>query len=141
MGQEIQIDIASLKEITDRIFEHLLNEQQIKVVEVTPREDHYWGISSDDRHRIEQSPPEMHVGRLSDDWEFLMPLLADRHQAFPLMLIHLAPILQFIGRKSQLRRQEALMKNKPNVSVLIYGDSLDPLTLSATTPAVREMYT
>lgn len=91
------IDIAHLRTIVDSIFSHIEDDLGIKEVEL--REDQYWDFSDQVLYLGEKKEDEITVGSLYDDLEFLEPLLHDKDQAFPLMLIHVSPLLRYLAHK------------------------------------------
>ncbi len=95
MAKTKTIDIVELRRISDLIFEHILNTLEIKSVELT--EDMYWAISSNDLYDIEKDPKDFGIGQLFDDLEFLSHILDDESQAVPAMMMHLAPIFQYLA--------------------------------------------
>jgi hypothetical protein len=95
MAKTKTIDIAELRQITDLIFEHMLNTLEIKSVELM--EDMYWTISSNDLYDVEKDPKDFGIGQLYDDVDFLRHILDDESQAVPAMMMHLAPIFQYLA--------------------------------------------
>jgi len=94
---DLEIKIADLREVTNRIFEHIEKDLKLDVVRLT--EDYYWDVPSDRLYDMANRPAELDTGQLYDDWEFLSHILQDEDQAVSLMLIHLAPLLRYIGLK------------------------------------------
>ena len=43
-------------------------------------------------------PQQLDCGSLADDYEFVKAAHADREQAIPLVLVHLAPLLYALGK-------------------------------------------
>jgi hypothetical protein len=97
MEKNSVINIGQLRVIIDSILAHIENDLQIKEVELS--EDYYWNIADDVLYMGENEEKEITVGSLSDDLEFLMPLIHDKDRAFSLMLIHVAPILRYLALK------------------------------------------
>lgn len=62
-------------------------------------EDDCWDVQSPEKYRVLERPVELGVGKLSDDWEFLQNLSEDRREAVALMLLHAAPLLDYIGER------------------------------------------
>lgn len=95
MAKTKTIDIVELRKITDLIYEHILDNLKIKSVEMT--EDMYWSISAKDLYNIEKNPNDFGIGQLYDDLDFLRHILDDESQAVPPMMMHLAPIFQYLA--------------------------------------------
>lgn len=91
------INIPELRRIINCIISHVENDLQIKEIDLT--EDYYWNIPDDVLYMGEIKEDELAVGSLYADLDFLMPILGDEKQAFPLMLIHVAPILRYLALK------------------------------------------
>jgi hypothetical protein len=91
------IDIAEIRRISDLIFEHILNNLEVKSVELT--EDMYWTITPNDIYDIGNDPKDFGIGQLYDDLDFLRRILDDESQAVPAMMMHLAPILGYLATR------------------------------------------
>lgn len=94
-----EVDIRALKKVTDAILDRIVNDLKIEKVEIEDKSDYYWNVPSDRLFDIKPPQPELDVGRLADDWEFLQSILSDKDHAVALMLIHVAPLLRRIGEK------------------------------------------
>ena len=93
----MDVKVSELRIVVDRILEHI--EQDLGVDSVPLTQDDYWTVLSKDRFDFTKSPDTCGLGKLHDDWEFLQPLLRDKSQAVALMLIHVAPILEWLGEE------------------------------------------
>jgi arginine repressor len=93
------IDLQNIKIIVDTILDRMINELEIRKVCISDDQDFYWDLNKEDVFKVKEKQPDLGVGRLSDDWEFLQSILKDREHAVSLMLIHVAPLLRFIGEK------------------------------------------
>jgi len=91
------IDVAELREIVNKILDHILNDLKIKKVEID--QDFYWNVDSSSLYATKKKPPETDLGSLHDDLEFLREILEDKDQAVGLMLVHMAPLLRYLGEK------------------------------------------
>jgi hypothetical protein len=89
------INISELRVVVDSILSRIEHELDIKEIELT--KNYYWNIDDEVLYMGENKEGNITVGSLCDDMEFLMPLLHDKEQAFPLMLIHVAPILRYLA--------------------------------------------
>ncbi len=89
------INIAELRSIINSILSHVEDDLQLKEVELT--EDYYWAIPDDSLYAILEGANEPNIGSLCDDLEFGRHILNDKTRAFPLMLIHVAPLLQYLA--------------------------------------------
>ncbi len=84
-----------MQKISNLIFDHILNVLNVKSVELT--KDMYWSISQNDLYDIESEPKNFGIGQLYDDMDFLLKVLSDDSQAVPLMMMHLAPIFEYLS--------------------------------------------
>jgi hypothetical protein len=91
--KSIQIDV--LRRVVNGIFDFI--EKDLGIREVDLKKDHYWNVFDDDMYELAR-PEELGAGSLRDDWEFLLSSAKDRGQQLPIMLIHVAPILQALSQ-------------------------------------------
>ena len=91
----LEIRIADLRLITDRIFDHIEKDLHVSAVEI--KQDYYWDLQDDNLYDPANEPTELGLGQLYEDWQFLSAILVDKEQAVALMLLHLAPILRYVG--------------------------------------------
>ena len=94
---EQEIKISELRLVISRILDHI--EQNLGIASVKLNQDDYWEVLDDERYDFTKTPVNYGHGQLSDDWEFLSSILKDKDQAVALMLIHVAPILQWLGEE------------------------------------------
>ena len=94
---DLEINIADLREITNRIFDHIQNDLKIDRLHID--KDYYWDIPDEYLYDPLKDPAQFVLGQLYHDWEFLLPLITDKELAVSLMLIHVAPLLRYIGNK------------------------------------------
>lgn len=92
----MQIDIAELKQVIDRLFDHITETRGVKSCEFD--KDNYWNIPSQEVYEIDD-PKELDIGSLSDDWEFLSKLLQPESQPVAYQLTQLAPLLRYLGER------------------------------------------
>jgi hypothetical protein len=88
-----------LKKVVDAIFDHIGNDLKIEKLPLREDQDFYWEVPSDSLYAVKGAQPQLDVGRLRDDWEFLESITKDKSQAVALMLTHVAPLLRHIGEK------------------------------------------
>lgn len=93
------INVAQLRSVIDSIFAHMEDELRIEHLDLT--EDYYWTISDESLYMGELTKEHITVGSLFDDLDFLTPLLHDKSQAFPLMFIHVVPLLRYLAIKAK----------------------------------------
>jgi hypothetical protein len=95
-----EIDLANLKKVVNSILDHVTNDLGIEMLPIKDDRDFYWEVPSDQLWTVRQQQPQLDIGRLSDDWEFVEGLKdVPRNEAIALMLIHVAPLLRYVGEK------------------------------------------
>ncbi|GGC83413.1 hypothetical protein [Undibacterium terreum] len=96
MGKNKTINLEEFRSVVNAIFSHLIDDLKIKEIELT--EDYYWEILESSLYKFDQDPPSPRIGSLADDLDFLSSLLSDKSHAIPIMFLHVAPVLRFIGQ-------------------------------------------
>lgn len=94
---DTELDLAELRSAIDKIFEHIIAERKVTKLAIPIDKDYYWELSPSKLYQVGASQPQLDVGRLSDDWEFVSKILTDERQALGIMLSHVAPLLRFIS--------------------------------------------
>ena len=92
-----EIDVHALRKITDAILNHVIQDLGIEKITITEDRDFYWEVPQGRVHAVRQDQPQLDVGRLSDDWEFVENLIKEGEPKIALMLVHIAPLLRMIG--------------------------------------------
>jgi hypothetical protein len=96
-----EIDIKCLKNGIIAILDHLTEDLNIKQVRVPEEEDFYWSCPPSERYDTTKKPSEMWTGRLTDDVDLTKAIKRGSGGDISLNLIHLAPLLLYIGEKIQ----------------------------------------
>lgn len=94
-----ELDIRELKAVIDAIFDHIIHDVKVEKLTIKDEQDFYWDVPSNELYSVKGRQPQLEVGKLADDWEFLQAILKDKDQAVALMLIHAAPLLRQIGQE------------------------------------------
>jgi len=89
------IQIDTLRKVVNGILDFI--EKDLGLREVRLQKDNYWTVLEDSAPDAGK-PSEFGVGSLNDDWEFLLSSAKDKDQQLPIMLIHVAPILQALAQ-------------------------------------------
>lgn len=97
MEPKISVRIEVLREVTNRIFDFIERDLGKSTVDLS--HNFYWSIPDDVRYKVEQSPgkDELVNGSLVDDLDFVMSAYRDSGQAIPLVLMHIAPLLDALA--------------------------------------------
>lgn len=93
----MDIDLVELRQITMRLFDHLIEDR--KIAKVPLEENFYWTVPTDNLYRVASAPEELNVGSLHDDWGFISPLLSAETSPIAYQLTELSPLLSYIGHK------------------------------------------
>jgi hypothetical protein len=96
-----RVSVQELRVVIDHIFSRLIAEG-VDQIELAESDDFYWSIPKECLYDMSIKPPELNVGRLSDDWHFLSKI-SDMEEAFSIMFTHAAPLLQYIADRSSYR--------------------------------------
>ncbi len=91
----MEIDVAQLKTVVDRLFHHIIKTRGVRRVELGS--DLYWNIPEEELYNVVDRPEELDVGRLSDDWEFISKLINDEAHPVAYQLTEVAPLLRRLG--------------------------------------------
>lgn len=92
---ERMLELRKLKEAIDRVFDEVFDHLQVE--ELCLVEDYYFELSQDDRYNIVNNPLCYQLGSLFDDLDFVLAALEDGDSIPPIILIHIAPLLQYLG--------------------------------------------
>ena len=92
------IDLRTLRAAVNSIFDHLMEDLGVERVTIDPAEDFYWECSVPAVHDS-STAPSLEAGRLTDDLEFTKRIRREESGAVSYNLIHIAPLLRYIGEK------------------------------------------
>ena len=110
----VEIKIADLRLVINRIFDHIENDLGCMVVKLN--ENYYWDVSAKMRYEYDfdlEGSEGYERRQLYDDWKFLSPILQDEKLTVSPMLIHVAPLLRYIGEKDiYIRRTNCRRRNR-----------------------------
>ena len=93
----MQIPIAELQRIIERLFQHL-EDYGIDSVEIPV--DYYWNIPNDQIYKPYQDPSKIDMGQLSDDWSELQKIIHLDREPVGYDFVLLASIIRAIGEHS-----------------------------------------
>lgn len=90
------LDLRKLKHSIDKIFDHIFNTLQVENLNLC--ENYYFEILGDKKYQISEEISEPGIGSLYDDIDFVMSSLEwENTEIPPAMLMHIAPLLQYLG--------------------------------------------
>lgn len=94
-----EIDLTVLKKALNAVLEHLIEDLGIEKVAIDETEDCYWDCSAPEMFDMSTKPSLEEVGQLSDDLGFVRLIRRGQGADVSYNLIHLAPLLRYIGEK------------------------------------------
>jgi hypothetical protein len=95
-----EIDLRVLKNAVNAVLDHLIEDVGLASVPIEDSEDFYWELEFAKAHDVSTKPLEIEmVGRLTDDAEFMASVSKGFGADSSYNLIHIAPLLRFIGEK------------------------------------------
>jgi hypothetical protein len=89
----MEIPIHQLKAVSTKLFGYLEAQGNDSV---SIDEDYYWEVSDEDRYVVEKTP-ELVVGQLSEDWEFLQKLLEPDREPLSYHFVWMGKLCAAIG--------------------------------------------
>lgn len=93
------VNLAELKVAAVALIDNLIQLHGKDTIAINPDADFYWEVPLEALYEVKGTQPQLDVGRVSDDWEFVRPVAADAGAATPLALIHLAPVLRYLSER------------------------------------------
>lgn len=94
-----EIDLRRLQQVANLIFDHIVDDLGVRTVGLRDSADFYWEVPSSRLYAVRDDQPRLDVGRLSDDLDFLSNLGEESKNAPALLLVHLAPLLRYVGEE------------------------------------------
>lgn len=97
--KDLELDLVALRRVINLILDRMEQEAGSSRVAVTL--DNYWDVPSFMRYDFSNVPDgqTFEHGQLYHDWEFLTAILEDETQAVRPMLMHVAPLLRYLGER------------------------------------------
>jgi hypothetical protein len=96
-----EINLKMLKQAVDSVLDHLTDDLGRETVAIEDGEDFYWDCRAPEIYNSSTKPRELDVGRLSDDVDFVKLIQRGQSGDVSYNLIHLAPLLRYIGETVQ----------------------------------------
>lgn len=94
-----KIDLERLRAAVNAILDHVIQDLGIDSVAIEDKEDFYWTLPSPDIYDSSKKPEKLEAGRLTDDLEFTTLVRRGESADISYNLIHVAPLLHFVGEK------------------------------------------
>jgi hypothetical protein len=95
------VNLAELRAATVALLDNLIELHGKETIAIDPDSDFYWEVPLDVLCKVKSDPPQLDIGRVSDDWEFVRPIATDASAATPLVLLHLAPVLRYLSARAK----------------------------------------
>jgi hypothetical protein len=96
-----EINVKMLKQAVDSVLVHLIDDLNLETVAIDDGKDFYWDCPAPEIYNSSTKPGELDVGRLSDDVDFAKLIQRGQSGDASYNLIHLAPLLRYIGETVQ----------------------------------------
>jgi hypothetical protein len=97
--EQVEIDLQQLKAAVSSVLDHLIEDLRLEKVKIEEEEDFYWTAPPRQLRDASKQPTEWWAGRLSDDFDFVKLVGRGQSGDVSYNLIHIAPLLHFIGEK------------------------------------------
>jgi hypothetical protein len=92
-----EIDVKVLKNAVNAVLDHLIEDLECTKVEIKKSSDFYWHVPDSELHDMSKAPIGLDVGSLIDDVDFIKLIARGQYADATYNLIHIAPLLRFIG--------------------------------------------
>ena len=96
MASPDKINVDVLRKVINGVLDFV--EKDLGQKEVELKQNYYWSIADKVLYAMEKSPEQLDVGSLKDDWDFVLSASQSADQQIPIMLIHIAPLLQALSQ-------------------------------------------
>jgi hypothetical protein len=93
----VEIDVKVLKNAVNAILDHLIDDLGCTKVEIKDGSDFYWHCPAPEIYDMSKKPIGLDVGRLTDDDHFIKLIARGQNYDASYNLVHIAPLLRFIG--------------------------------------------
>jgi len=93
-----EIDVKILKLAVNAVLDHILEDLKLSSVIVNAEEDLYWQCPAPEAYDSSKKPTDLTVGRLNDDMDFARLVHRGESADVSYNLVHLAPLLRYIGQ-------------------------------------------
>lgn len=92
----MRIDVEELQAITTILYEHL---ESLGIKHIDIPDDYYWNINSQEIYDPYQTPSNLDMGQLTENWQELQKLLKRESEPLAYEFVWLAALLRAIGEK------------------------------------------
>ena len=92
----MRVKLETLEKVVHVIFEHM---RDLEVEEVELDNDYYWNIPFEKKYDRYDSPTDLDLGQLSEDWQDIINVVENRKSCSGWDLRAVSSILRYIGEK------------------------------------------
>lgn len=92
----MRIDISALRKAVDMILSEIENEG---IREVDLSKDYYWSIPADQRYDPYNSPKELTLGQLSEDWKETLRIVNESQPPAAYQLEWVSALLRYVAER------------------------------------------
>jgi hypothetical protein len=96
-----EINLRMLKQVVGSVLDHLIEDLNLETVVIEDNKDFYWDCPAPEIYDSSDKPRELDIGRLSDDVDFVESIQRGQRADVSYNLVHLAPLLRYIGETVQ----------------------------------------
>ncbi|MFJ1753285.1 hypothetical protein [Kitasatospora sp. NPDC088134] len=95
-GEPLHVSLVELRRSFDLLLSHV--EAATGGDFVALDKDYFWSVPSSELYDVAQEPSDLTIGQLSESWQHLTNVVADRDRAVGHHLVWLADVLRAIGQ-------------------------------------------
>jgi hypothetical protein len=92
-----EINLKVLKAAVNAVLDHLMEDLRIEDVTIDDGQDFYWDCPYPEMHAVSMQLTDLTVGRLSEDFDFIKLVHRGQSADVSYNLVHIAPLLRYIG--------------------------------------------
>jgi hypothetical protein len=92
----MRVSTTDLRAATALILDHL---EGAGFSEIEIEDDYYWDIAADERYGKYETPKNLVLGQLTDDWNAISLILSRQRPPIGLSLVWLAAVMRRVGEK------------------------------------------
>jgi hypothetical protein len=94
-----RIDIGQVRNAVNAILDHMVEDLGIISLPIEDADDFYWSLSAPELYDTSNEPKMMEVGSLGEDMDFIRLVHRGASADASYNLVHVAPLLYYIGEK------------------------------------------
>lgn len=92
-----RINLQEVRTALNTVLDYLMNDLKLSAVEIDPERDLYWHVPVNELNDMSKAPKGLDVGKLGDDFDFVKLIGPGEGGDAAYNLVHIAPLLRYIG--------------------------------------------